>query len=215
MIKVLVVDDQVLFRESLKFLIEQDLEIEVVGCAANGIEAEKLCSELQPDLVLMDIMMPVANGVEGTQLIKAKHPAVKIMILTTFDDEENVAQALKNGAEAYILKDVKPEVLVLAIKSLAKGMPVMHQKVLMAMLKQLNGDEGPPTVKFDLNRWKLSHRELNVIQLIVDGKTNKEIAACLNFTEGSVKNIITVVLDKLNLKDRTQLAVFAIKNHLV
>ncbi|WP_010251375.1 response regulator [Acetivibrio cellulolyticus] len=216
MIKVVLVDDQVILRESLKFIVEQDPEIKVVGLGSNGEEALNLCGELAPDVVLMDIMMPVCNGVEGTKLIKSKFQSIKVIILTTFNDEENISKAIKNGADGYVLKDIKPDDLIVAVKSVAKGFSIMHHTALNTVAKQINHDKEPTQrkqePKFDIN---LTDRELSIIKLIVDGKSNKEIALSIFITEGSVKNIITNILEKLNLKDRTQLAVFAVKNNIV
>lgn len=214
MIKVLVVDDQVILRESLKFIIEQDSEINVVGLAGNGKEALNLCRELVPDVVLMDIMMPICNGVEGTKLIKSQFSAVKVIILTTFNDDENISKAIKNGADGYVLKDIKPDELILAIKSVSKGFSIMHQTAMDTVAKQIDAETEHPKqeLKLDIN---LTDRELSIIKLIVDGKSNKEIAESIFVTEGTVKNIITNILDKLKLKDRTQLAVFAVKNNIV
>lgn len=214
MINVLLVDDQVILRESLKFIIEQDSDIKVVGCCGNGRDALKMCDELLPDIVLMDIMMPGCDGVEGTKLIKSKYSSIKVLILTTFNDQENISKALKNGADGYILKDLKPDELILAIKSTSKGMGVFHQNAVDTFVNRMNSSEPAakqqPTVEVDL-----TERELSIVQLIVDGKNNREIAAVLFISEGTVKNIITGILDKLGFKDRTQLAVFAVKNKLV
>lgn len=216
MIKVLIVDDQVILRESLKFIVEQDPEIIVVGLAGNGKEALNLCKELVPDVVLMDIMMPVCNGVEGTKLIKSQFRSIRVIILTTFNDDENISKAIKNGADGYVLKDIKPDELILAVKSVAKGFSIMHHTAMDTVTKQINHENETnhhkQEFKLDVN---LTERELSIIELIVDGKSNKEIAAKIFITEGSVKNIITSILEKLSLKDRTQLAVFAVKNNIV
>lgn len=216
MIKVLIVDDQVILRESLKFIVEQDAEINVVGLAGNGKEALDLCKELVPDVVLMDIMMPICNGVEGTKLIKSQFRSIRVIILTTFNDDENISMAIKNGADGYVLKDIKPDELILAVKSVAKGFSIMHHTAMDTVAKQIDYESDAThhrqELKLDVN---LTERELSIIELIVDGKSNKEIAAKIFITEGSVKNIITNILEKLNLKDRTQLAVFAVKNNIV
>lgn len=216
MIKVIIVDDQVILRESLKLIVEQDSEIKVVGLGGDGKEALKLCDIHAPDVVLMDIMMPECNGVEGTRLIKSNYSSIKVIILTTFKDEDNISMALRNGADGYVLKDIKPDELILAVKSVAKGLSIMHQSALNTVAKQISPDTEHPKPKdeprINLN---LTERELSIISLIVDGKSNKEIAASIFITEGSVKNIITSILEKLNLKDRTQLAVFAVKNNIV
>lgn len=210
MLKVLMVDDQIILRESLKFIIEQDNEIEVIGSAGNGMEALELCKKEAPDLILMDIMMPICDGVEGTKLIKELNPSIKVLILTTFNDTENVSKALQNGADGYILKNVKPDELILAIKSTAKGLTILHKNTFDTFLNQSKIKQN----KLELN-FTLSEQEIKIISLIVDGKSNKEISDDLHFAEGSIKNIISSILNKLKLRDRTQLAVFAVKNNLV
>ncbi|HEX3047830.1 MAG TPA: response regulator transcription factor [Bacillota bacterium] len=212
-IKVLIVDDQVMLRESLKFVIEKDQDIEVIGCAGDGNEALKLCDLYSPDLVLMDIVMPVCDGVEGTRLIKAKYPQMKVIILTTFDDDQNIAKAIQNGADGYILKDLEPVELITIIKNTVKGLRVIHENVFESMKKQFTSAANE-TVD-DKLKFKLTEKEISVIKLVVKGKSNREIAATMNLSEGRVKNIITKILSKLELEDRTQLAVFAVRNKLI
>lgn len=214
-IKTVIVDDEIILRESLKRLIEMDEEISVVGCGGNGLEALELCQRLNPDVVLMDIVMPDCNGIDGTLLIKEKFPMVKVIILTTFDDDKNIAKALQNGADGYVLKMITPDDLILAIKSVAKGMSIMHRKVLNSVARQFDPiNPSEPPINSSIPS-QLTPREIELIRMIVDGKSNKEIAAEFFLAEGSVKNLVTSVLEKLNLKDRTQLAVFAVKNRLV
>ena len=216
MIKVVIVDDQGILRESLKFIVEQDPEIKGIGLGGNGKEAFELCSSLNPDLVLMDIMMPGCDGVEGTKLIKSKFSHIKVIILTTFNDEENISKAIKNGANGYVLKDIKPDELILAVKSVSKGFSIMHHTALDTVAKQIDNRNNSTNVKRNQKvEINLTERELSIVKLIVDGKSNREIASSIYITEGSVKNIITNILEKLNLKDRTQLAVFAVKNNIV
>lgn len=214
MIKTVIAEDQVILRESLKRLIEQDSEIAVIGCAGNGREALELCRIYHPDMVLMDIVMPGCDGVEGTRLIKESFPTVKVLILTTFDDDKNIAKALHNGADGYILKIITPDDLILAIKSVAKGMGIMDKNVLHAVTKQFDVATGSE-LPFAGDLPHFTSREMDLIRLIVDGKSNKEIGNDLSLTEGSIKNLVTAVLDKLGLKDRTQLAVYAVKKRLV
>jgi len=215
MIKVLIADDQLILRESLKFIIEQDAEIEVVGCAGNGSEAFKLCEKLLPDIVLMDIIMPECDGIEGTRLIKGKfNDSIKVIVLTTFNDEDNVSKSMNSGADGYILKDILPDELILAVKSAAHGFGVFHKstvKTVMGKSKNMRGSDSYADNSYDID---LTEREKSIVSLIVDGKNNKEIALKLCITEGTVKNVITGILEKLKLRDRTQLAVFAIKNNL-
>jgi DNA-binding NarL/FixJ family response regulator len=217
MIKVLIVDDQIILRESLKFIIEQDSDINVVGLAGNGKEALSMCEKLNPDVVLMDIMMPECDGVEGTRLIKSKYETIKVIILTTFNDEKNVSTAIKNGADGYVLKDISPDQLILAIKSVFKGFSIMQQSTLntFADSKEKRNNKKSITVKVKGVNIKLGKNELEILNLIVEGKSNKEIAETMFITEGTVKNTISHMLGKLNLKDRTQLAVFAVKNNIL
>lgn len=212
MINIVLVDDQIILRDSLKFIIEQDNEICVVGVASNGREAFQVVQNTKPDVVLMDIMMPGSNGIEGTALIKEKFPEIKILILTTFDDEENVRDALKNCADGYILKDVKPQELLISIKNIYNGMVVMHKNVYQKAVNAKPVCEPAPFGKSDV---RLTEREISIVELIVNGKSNKEISQELFLSEGTVKNILTNILEKLELRDRTQLAVYAIKNRII
>ncbi len=210
MIKVLIVDDSFIFRSGLETILKQDPEIEVLGCAANGKEAFEFCGQMSPDLILMDIRMDVCNGVEGAKLIKDKYKAIKIVMLTTFDDNEYITQALKNGADGYILKGVNDEDLIMTIKSTMKGLSVFEQKVLSNVKDQYRNIGGHSKIEI-----ALSEREKQLLQEIVDGKTNKEIASNFGLAEGTIKNMISNLLVKFKLNDRTQLAIFAVKNNLV
>ena len=215
MIKVIIADDQLILRESLKFIIEQDNEIEVLGCAGNGYEALSLCEQLLPDIVLMDIMMPECNGIEGTRLIKEKFKdAIKIVVLTTFNNDENIVKSMNNGADGFILKDILPSELILAVKGAAHGFGIFHRSAVKTAvgINKLERDTDKFSEKNDVI--DLTDREKSIIRLIVDGKNNKEIALELCITEGTVKNVMTIILEKLKLRDRTQLAVYAIKNNL-
>lgn len=215
-IKVLIVDDHVMLRESIKFVIEQDKDIDVVGCAGNGTEALALCEQLSPDLVLMDIVMPICDGIEGTHLIKTKYSHIKVIILTTFDDDENIAKAIQNGAEGYILKDLEPAELIAIIKNTMKGLRVIHQNVFNAIIKQMTPSAPESFVTGEFKPGvKLSDKEKTIINLVVKGKSNREIADVIALSEGRVKNIITEILAKFDLEDRTQLAVYAVRNNLV
>ncbi|MHB8126155.1 MAG: response regulator transcription factor [Desulfitobacteriaceae bacterium] len=216
MIKVLIVDDQKLLRESLKNIIEHDDEIDVVGCAENGCEALRMCDELLPELVLMDIKMPVCDGVEGTKLIKARYSNIKVIILTTFDDDENVSRALEIGADGYILKDVTPEELILIIKNAAKGFYIISNKTYGTIAKQFNKNN--EAVKADGRSDKgvvLNDTELYILRLIAEGKNNREIASIVFLSEGRVKNIISKMFSKLKLRDRYQLLSYAYKNNFI
>lgn len=212
MIRVILVDDQIILRDSLKQIMEQDEEIKVVDLAANGMEALEVSKKHNPDVVVMDIRMPEVDGIEGVKLIKKELPNVKILMLTTFVDEENIYDALNYGADGYILKDIKPEELILAIKNVYKNMVTLNKDVYKSII---NNSKTEDKIWIKNREFNLTPRELSIVNLIVDGKNNKEIASELFLTEGTVKNIVTGILDKVNLRDRTQLAIFAIKNKLV
>lgn len=211
--RILIADDQALFCDTLKFLLEQDQNIEVVGCVNNGRAAFEFCREMEPDIVLMDIRMAECDGVEGTRLIKTKYPKIKVIILTTFDDQPTLAGALSNGADGYILKEISAADLLLAIKNTAQGFGIIHKKMYGNIVTQFQVNRSiRPSSAGEVT---LSNREIQIIRLVTEGKENREIAKSLYLGEGRVKNILTGILKKLQVKDRTQLAVYAIKNNLV
>ncbi|MBC8059604.1 MAG: response regulator transcription factor [Clostridiaceae bacterium] len=212
MLRLIMVDDHKVFTDTLKFLIEKDAEIEVVGCAENVQEALQLSGILMPNIILMDIMMSGCDGIEGTGIIKEKYPSIKVIMLTTFGDDEKISRALKNGADGYVLKEIDSKELILAIKSVACGLGIVHRNVLSSIANKLKVEEA---IEYKSERYNLNERDLMIISLIVDGKSNKEIAAALFFSQGSIRNSISSILEKLNLSDRTQLAVFALKNNLI
>jgi DNA-binding NarL/FixJ family response regulator len=210
-VRVLIVDDKKLLRESMEFIIKQDPEIEVVGCAGNGKEALALCEQYDPDIVLMDILMPVCDGVEGTRLIKAKYRQTKVLILTDFGDDQNFVNAIQNGADGYILKeDLSPEALIPVIKNTAKGFGVFHQNMVETMAKQFH----PATHKTEEDKLiaKLAEKEKRVIQLLAEGKSNREIAEVMGYAESYIKKIIPEIPSKLGLENRAQLVAFGERN---
>lgn len=217
MIKVIIVDDQDIVVEGIKSILEADPDIEVVGSASNGLDAVTLCEKISPNLVLMDIIMPVCDGIEGTRLIKASFPWIKVLVLTTFSDEQNILEAIQNGADGYILKDIKPEELRFTVKNMVKGLSIIHQNVFQTLLKKVTiiDNAAAETGVSGGIHIKLTDQELAIIQQIVFGKNNREIATEIYLSEGRVRNIITGILEKLQLKDRTQLAVYAVKNKLI
>ena len=214
--KVIIADDQSLIREGLKVIIEQDSEIEVVALAENGRKACELCGTFLPDIVLMDIVMPVSDGLEGTRLIKEKYPEVKVLILTTSDDSENILKAMQSGADGYVLKNIESDELIGTVKSVASGLKVMDKTAFGVVLAMSRNSAAPrPSPLSRKPDYRLTDRELEIIRWIVFGKSNKEIAAALYISEGRVRNAISGILDKVSLKDRTQLAVFALRNNIV
>lgn len=206
-LKLLIVDDDALIRESLSILLEVEGEIEVVGTAANGEEAYNKCGMLSPDIVLMDVRMPVMDGVLGTKNIKASYKDIKVVILTTFKDDEYIKEALKNGAQGYILKNQASDSIVDSLKAVAKGNMVFEKNVaekISSLLKEDNTEK--------VKHYNLTERESDILKLIGEGLSNKEIAAELFLGEGTIRNYITNLLEKLELRDRTQLAIFYLKN---
>jgi len=209
-VRVLLVDDQALFREALATLLATRPEIDVVGEAGDGAEAVRRAAGLKPDVVLMDLRMPVLDGVAATRRLRAEHPGIGIIALTTFDDDEDVFAAVRAGAVGYLLKDVSSDRLVEAVLAAARGESVLQPSVaakLVARLAQLPDDKPVPRPRPLVV--PLSERELDVLKLVADGRTNREIAATLFLAEGTVKNHVTNVLGKLNARDRTQAALRA------
>lgn len=205
--KILIVDDDTLVREGLKLIFEIEDDFEVVGLAANGQEAYELCNKLQPDIILMDVRMPVMDGVLGTKLIKSSYKNIKIVILTTFRDDEYIKEAIKSGAEGYILKNQPADTMIESLRTVAKGNYVFEKEVansISSMLKNHN--------KIDISQLKISTREFQILQLVGEGLSNKEIAEKLFISGGTVRNYVTGRLEKLNFRDRTQLAIFYVKN---
>ncbi|MBA4536526.1 response regulator transcription factor [Bacillus aquiflavi] len=209
MLKVLLVEDQAIVREGIKMMLEQDDNIQVISEAENGQTAIEQMEKFIVDLVVMDIRMPVMNGIEATRKMKQRWPNVKILILTTFNDDEYALQALKEGASAFLLKSAEPQKLIQAVYSCMRGGIAIHEEVAAKVLPRLLKKE----TRLDVTV-PLSPRELSVTKLVGEGKTNKEIAAELYLSIGTVKNNITHILHKLELRDRTQLAIYAVKHHL-
>lgn len=218
MTTVMIAEDQKLLRESFKSIIENNSDIKVVACAVNGKEAYDLCKEYKPDVILMDLSMPICNGTEATKLIKSKFPSTKVLILTASNDKTDVTDAIRNGADGYILKDISTEELILSIKSTSLGLGIITKDILSPIVLDMS-NESKNSKNKDIDIYginiSLNERELKIVSMIVDGKDNKEIGASLFIAEGTVKNIITEIISKLQLKDRTQLAVYAVKNGLV
>jgi DNA-binding NarL/FixJ family response regulator len=204
-VRVLIADDQALFREALTTLLEVQPGIEVVGEAGNGEEAVRRAGELRPDVVLMDLRMPVLDGIAATARLTSEQPAVRVLALTTFDDDEDLFAALRAGAVGYLLKDVSAARLVEALDAAVRGESVLQPSVaakLVARVARLPADAAPA-------EHPLTDREVDVVRLLADGRSNREIAAALFLAEGTVKNLVTGVLAKLDVRDRTQAALRA------
>ena len=209
-IRVLLVDDQELFREGLETLLSVHDDIEVVGQACNGREAVEVAARVRPDLVLMDVRMPVLDGVRATRLLVETLPKCRVIVLTTFDDDEYVFDALRAGASGYLLKDVPSARLVEAIRATARGESILEPSVAAKVIAEFTRvSRLVPTAQMEQLVEPLSERELEILALIARGESNKEIALQLFIAEGTVKNHITHILGKLGVRDRTQAALKA------
>lgn len=220
MIKVAIADDQTLLRQMLSMILSQTDGITVVGEAENGDDILALCREHQPDIVLMDIKMPVSDGFAALACIKNQFPETKVIMLTTFSDENNVLRAYHGGADGYILKDIRPHMLVESIKCVHEGLFVMHGSIHSMLRKAVQAVSAGKSAQLDLadecyNEYGLSMTDRKILKLVTAGKNNREIGAELNFSEGTIKNKISRILSVTGQKDRTQLAVFALKNELI
>lgn len=211
-IKVMLVDDEQLIRSGLKIMLETYPDIEVIHQAGNGREAYECCQIEVPDVVLMDIRMPISTGIEGTKLIKEAYPEVKIVMVTTFQDTEYIVEAMQYGASGYLLKDSSYEAIYDGIKVALSGKVVMDATVSEKLVMQ---PKASTTIeKTDISSLGLTEREIELIRLISQGLNNKEISEALFLSEGTVKNNISTILSKLALRDRTQLVIFAYDHHI-
>ena len=217
MIRVLIVDDQELFRESLKVVLSVSPGIEVIGAASGVQEALKSAAANRPDVVLMDIRMPGMDGVEGTRLFKERWPDMKVVVLTTFDDDEYVFGALKNGASGYLLKGSSVSELSKAIQIVHEGGAMLNPEIASKAIRQFSSmAKGSASLQVDRQgEAELSRGERQVIQAVGRGLSNKEIAGELCLSEGTVRNAISGILSKLDLRDRTQLAIWAVQTGAV
>jgi DNA-binding NarL/FixJ family response regulator len=208
-VRVLLVDDQALFREALGTLLDARPEVEVVGEAGDGHQALERAAALAPDVVLMDLHMPVLDGIAATRRLRVEQPGVRVLALTTFDDDEDVFAALRAGALGYLLKDVSADRLVEAVQAAARGESVLQPSVAAKVVARFAQLDDAPRSRPQPLVVPLSDRELDVLRLLADGRSNREIAAALFLAEGTVKNHVTNVLGKLGARDRTQAALRA------
>jgi DNA-binding NarL/FixJ family response regulator len=208
-IRVLLVDDQTLFRESLGMLLAAQPGLEVVGEAANGAEALARVAALRPDVVLMDLRMPVLDGVAATRQLRTAFPAIQVIVLTTFDDDADVFAALGAGALGYLLKDVSGDTLVAAVRAAARGEAFLQPHITTKVVQAFSQRGAPPPPAAQPLAEPLSARELEILHLLAGGATNREIAAALVLAEGTVKNHLTSILGKLGARDRAQAVLLA------
>ncbi|WP_349408419.1 response regulator transcription factor [Pseudalkalibacillus sp. SCS-8] len=209
-IKVLLVDDHLMVLKGLRFFLSTQSDIELVGEASNGKEAIEMVDQLQPDVVLMDLTMPVMDGIEATKRIKEEKADVKIIVLTSFSDQDHVVPALQAGADGYQLKDIEPDELVKSIKAVHAGQTHLHPSATTQLLNHVN--TGSKNMESERMFNQLTAREKDVLYQITLGRNNKEISSELFITEKTVKTHVSNILGKLGLHDRTQAAVIAMKN---
>ncbi len=205
MIRLLLVDDQSLVRQGLKAMLSIEPDLEIIGMAENGEEAVSLVETLQPDVVLMDVRMPIMNGTTATRIISEKFPNIKILVLSTYDEDRDVSDAIIAGAKGYLLKDMPSEELVNAIRCINSGYAQLAPGLLERVInpKPINNTETPKVLS------ELTPRELDVAKLVAIGATNQEIATKLFISESTVKTHINSIFNRLNLKNRAQLAIYA------
>jgi DNA-binding NarL/FixJ family response regulator len=220
MIKIGIVDDQDMVRDSLKILLSTQEDFEVVGIGSDGYEALKLVDTMHPDVLLLDIRMPIMDGVEATSILKVRSPQTSIIILTTFDDDEYVLNAIRNGASGYLLKSAAMDELAKAIRTVYEGGSLMTPEIAtkafrmfseIAKNNEKSRNNNIASLEFPIN---LNKTELEIISQIGKGLSNKEIAKVLDLKEGTVRNYISDILQKTGLRDRTQVAIFAVRHNL-
>lgn len=217
MIKILIADDQQLFADMLKTILQAQEDFEVTAYATNACEAVEKFREYKPDICLLDIQMPGSNGLYALEKIKAIDPNAGVIMLTTFGDDENIVAAYLGGADGYLLKDILPESLAQAIRCVRNGLVVMSREVRLLLAEKFAAGETEKTAvgQAELAGNRFDERDIQIICLIAKGMSNKAIAEQMNYSEGTVRNRVSNILAETGLKDRTQIALFAIKNRLV
>jgi two-component system, NarL family, nitrate/nitrite response regulator NarL len=214
-IRVLLVDDHVLFRKGLLGLLRLRPEFEVVGEAGDGQEALDRARESQPDLILMDINMPGIDGLEATRLIKAELPEIRLVMLTVSEDEEDLYEAIRSGAQGYLLKNLRPEALFEMLQDAVRGEAPISPGIAAKILEELGRTRVRERDEASTDSSSLTIRERQILGLVVDGASNRDIAQQLRITEGTVKNHLHHILEKLHLQNRVQITAYALRRGLV
>jgi two-component system, NarL family, response regulator LiaR len=207
-VRILIVDDHAIVREGLRTLLSEEPGLEVVGEASDGDQAVAAAAAANPDVVLMDLVMPAVDGIEATRRLRQADLPCRVIVLTSFADDRRVRDALQAGAIGYLLKDVLRPELVQAIRAAAQGLPALHPVAQQHLIRHLSAPDRPVLVE------DLTEREHEVLRLISRGCNNREIARALHLTEGTVKGYVSIILGKLGVDDRTQAALFALKHGL-
>lgn len=209
MIHVLLVDDQKLIRQGIQLLLETEDDLQVIGQAENGLEAIQKTKTLNPDVILMDVRMPEMDGIQATKEILAHNPDQGIIILTTFNDDETIFEGLRAGARGYLLKDISSEEMAAAVRTVAAGEALIQPSITRKVLSEFSRMASAPTPPAASLAEPLTEREKEVLLALAEGLSNKEIAAKLFITEGTVKNHVSNLIGKLNVRDRTQVVLKA------
>ena len=209
--KIFICDDQVLVREGLEMLLNLDPDIEVVGTAGNGKEAVELAGKHKPDIVLVDLKMPVMNGIEATRTISTAFPEIKVLVLTTYDHDEWLFDAIRAGASGYLLKDARREDIINAIKGTYQGKAFIDPKVAGKVLMQTANSQACSPLEITS---KITKRELDVLRLVAKGFSNTDIAEKLHLSKSTIRNYVSAIFSKLKVNDRTQAAILAIQHGL-
>ncbi|AOC89744.1 response regulator transcription factor [Bacillus sp. L381] len=214
---IIIVDDQQIVREGLKMILSLHEEINIVGEASNGEHLLDLLKHTRPEIILMDIRMPIMDGIEATKLVKERYPDIKVIILTTFNDSEYIFTGLKSGADGYILKDSDSQEIIDSIKTACEGNILLNPKVTLKVVKALNSVEHNKELIQENNEKEqmlqlLTPREKEVAKQIMEGKSNKAISEALFITEGTVKNYVSRILEKLQVNNRTELSLYLQKH---
>lgn len=205
-VRVMIVDDHAIVREGLRMLLSEEDDIEVVGEASDGAESVHMAAQLQPDVILMDLVMPKIDGIRATEQIRESTPSCQILVLTSFAEDQRVPHAIQAGAIGYLLKDVLKADLLRAIHAANQGEPTLHPEAQRQLMRQVVTPTAPNLLE------TLTEREMDVLRLIAQGQSNKEIATRLHLTEGTVKGYVSTILGKLQVADRTQAALYAVKH---
>jgi DNA-binding NarL/FixJ family response regulator len=209
-VRVLIADDQTLFRAGLARLLDEDPRVQIIGQAVDGADVIKRAAALKPDVVLMDVKMPNVDGIEATRKIVSEHPETKVLVLTTFDADSYVLQALRAGASGYVLKDSQPTAIISSILAVMSGERVMASAVANRVLDMVTGTTTPKEF-YD----GLTAREVEIIKLLAVGQANKQIAYKLHISEKTVRNHVSHMYEKLNIYDRSQAVLYAVRKGLV
>lgn len=215
MIRILIADDQQLFSSMLKEILQRDEEIEIIALCKNGHEAVDKTLQLKPDLVLLDIGMPEKGGIDALGEIKKALPKTKVAMLTTFEDEDNIKDAILLGADGYLIKDLTQKTLISAIKNINNDIVLLHRGAYRTLQVALNSMKNCKDQKLELGEMIFDSTDVSIMKMVVQGKSNKDICNALNYSEGTIKNRVSKMLSITGLSNRMELSVFAINNQII